>query len=41
MKVRAKKRGVTIPDEPASMGNGMGPGNGMGQGGGMGGGRNR
>lgn len=40
MKVRAKERGVSIPDEPpvrgGGMGSGMGPGGGMG--GGMGGG---
>lgn len=42
MKLRAKERGVSIPDEPpaAGMGKGMGPGGGgMGPGGGMGGGR--
>jgi hypothetical protein len=36
MKVRAKERGVTIPDEPPARGGGMGPGSGMGPGGGMG-----
>jgi hypothetical protein len=36
MKVRAKERGVTIPDEPPVRGGGMGPGSGMGPGGGMG-----
>ena len=47
MEVRAKERGVTLPDEPPARGGGMGPG-GMGPGGGMGtggmgpgGGRNR
>jgi septal ring factor EnvC (AmiA/AmiB activator) len=42
MKLRAKERGVTIPDEPpaAGMGKGMGTGGGgMAPGGGMGGGR--
>jgi uncharacterized membrane protein YgcG len=35
MKVRAKTRGVTLPDEPPAQGGGMGPGGGgMGQGGG-------
>jgi len=35
MKVRAKERGVTLPDQPpAGRGPGMGPGNGMGPGGG-------
>ena len=39
MKVRAKERGVTLPDMPPAMGGGMGPGGGgMGPGGGMGGG---
>lgn len=42
MKVRAKERGVSIPDEPpvrgGGMGSGMGGGGGMGPGGGMGGG---
>jgi len=45
MKVRAKERGVTLPDEPPARGGGMGPGGsmgpgggGMGPGGGMGGG---
>lgn len=32
MKVRAKERGVTIPDEPPARGSGMGPGSGMGGG---------
>lgn len=49
MKLRAKERGVTLPDDPpaqgAGMGRGMGPGGGgmggMGPGGGMGGGRGR
>lgn len=44
MKVRAKERGVTLPDEPPANrgpgkgpgGGGMGPGSGMGPGGGMG-----
>lgn len=43
MKIRAAKRGITLPDEPPErgMGRGMGPGGGMGPGpgGGMGGGR--
>ena len=41
MMVRAKERGVTIPDEPPAMGGGMGAGGGMGggTGGGMGGGK--
>jgi hypothetical protein len=34
MKIRAKERGVTLPDEPPAMGGGMGFGGGMG--GGMG-----
>jgi hypothetical protein len=34
MKLRAKERGVTLPDEPPARGGGMGPG-GMGPGGGM------
>ncbi|HCU54656.1 MAG TPA: hypothetical protein DIC36_10410 [Gammaproteobacteria bacterium] len=39
MQIRAKERGVTIPDEPpAGHGPGMGMGGGMGPGGGMGGG---
>jgi hypothetical protein len=39
MKVRAKERGVTLPDVPPARGGGMGPGGGgMGPGGGMGGG---
>ena len=50
MKLRAKERGVALPDEPPAqgggMGRGMGPGGGMGGmgpggGAGMGGGRNR
>jgi len=36
MKVRAKEKGVTIPDEPPERGRGMGPRDGMGPGGGMG-----
>lgn len=37
MKVRAKERGVTLPDEPPAGGGGMGPGGGgMGPGGGRG-----
>ena len=38
MVVRAKERGVTLPDVPPAMGGGMGPGGGggMGPGGGMG-----
>jgi hypothetical protein len=38
MQVRAKQRGVTLPDEPPAhgMGGGMGPGGGAGMGGGMG-----
>jgi hypothetical protein len=40
MQVRAKERGVTIPDNPPPMGSGMmGPGGGMGPAGGMGGGK--
>ena len=35
MQIRAKERGVTLPDEPPAMGGGMGPGGG-GMGGGMG-----
>lgn len=40
MQIRAKQRGVTLPDEPpaAGMGGGMGPGGGMGGGMGPGGG---
>jgi arginine/ornithine N-succinyltransferase beta subunit len=34
MKVRAKERGVTLPDTPPARGGGMGPGGGMGKGGG-------
>lgn len=42
MKIRAKERGVTLPDEPPARGGMMGPGSGMGGGGGMGaGGGNR
>jgi hypothetical protein len=48
MKLRAKERGVALPDDPPTqgggMGRGMGPGGGMGgmgPGGGMGGGRGR
>lgn len=48
MRVRAKERGVNLPDEPPAhgghmgSGGGMGPGGGMGSGGGgMGGGRGR
>jgi len=52
MKLRAKERGVSLPDEMPEgrgmgkgmgkgMGNGMGPGDGSGMGGGMGGGKNR
>lgn len=43
MKLRAKERGVTLPDDPPAQGGGMGPGNGPGRGGGagMGGGRGR
>jgi len=33
MKVRAKERGVTLPDEPPARGGGMSPGGGMGPGG--------
>ncbi len=36
MKMRAKEKGVTIPDEPPERGKGMGPRDGMGPGGGMG-----
>ena len=36
MRERARARGVTLPDEPASRTGGMGPGYGMGRGGGMG-----
>ncbi|MCR4300998.1 MAG: hypothetical protein NUV51_05255 [Sulfuricaulis sp.] len=39
MKVRAKEKGVTLPDEPPARGREMGPGQGMGMGpsgGGMG-----
>ena len=36
MKVRAKERGMTLPDEPPARGGMMGPGGGMGSGGGMG-----
>jgi hypothetical protein len=32
MKVRAKEKGVTLPDEPPARGRGMGPGKGMGPG---------
>jgi hypothetical protein len=44
MQVRAKERGVTLPDQPPTKGGGMGPGGmgsggGMGPGGGMGGGK--
>jgi len=35
MRVRAKERGVTIPDEPPARGGAMSPGGGMGPGGGM------
>ncbi|GAO34984.1 hypothetical protein SCT_0364 [Sulfuricella sp. T08] len=38
MKVRAKERGVTLPDMPPAMGGGMGPGGGIGGGMGPGGG---
>ena len=40
MQMRAKERGVTLPDYPPARGSGMGPGGmgGMGPGGGMGGG---
>jgi hypothetical protein len=38
MQVRAKERGVTLPDKPPATGGGMGPAGGMGPGGGMGGG---
>lgn len=36
MQIRAKERGVTLPDEPPARGGGMGPGAGGGMGGGMG-----
>jgi hypothetical protein len=36
MKMRAKEKGVTIPDQPPERGMGMGPRDGMGPGGGMG-----
>ncbi|HEY4696729.1 MAG TPA: hypothetical protein VIH29_01800 [Gallionella sp.] len=36
MMVRAKERGVTLPDDPPARGSGMGPGGGMAPGGGMG-----
>jgi len=38
MKLRAKEKGVTLPDEPPARGRGMGPGKGMGPGMGPGGG---
>jgi hypothetical protein len=38
MKVRAREKGVTLPDEPPARGRGMGPGKGMGPGMGPGGG---
>jgi hypothetical protein len=38
MKIRAKEKGVTLPDEPPARGRGMGPGKGMGPGMGPGGG---
>ena len=42
MQLRAKEKGVTLPDMPPAQGGGMGPGGGMGGGmGGMGPGRNR
>lgn len=41
MKVRAKERGVTLPDEPPASGGGMGPGGRMPPGGGAGMGRGR
>ena len=43
MKLRAKEKGVTLPDEPPAqgMGAGKGMGQGMGQGQGMGAGKNR
>lgn len=45
MQLRAKERGVTLPDTPPAQGRGMrqgmGAGGGMGSGGGMGGGRGR
>lgn len=34
MNIRAKEKGVTLPDEPPARGRGMGPGKGMGPGGG-------
>jgi hypothetical protein len=37
MKIRAKEKGVTLPDEPPARGRGMGPGKGMGPGMGPGG----
>lgn len=36
MMVRAKERGVTLPDDPPARGSGMGPGGAMSPGGGMG-----
>jgi hypothetical protein len=36
MMVRAKERGVTLPDDPPARGGGMGPGGAMAPGGGMG-----
>ena len=36
MMVRAKERGVTLPDDPPARGSGMGPGGAMAPGGGMG-----
>ena len=36
MMVRAKERGVTLPDDPPAKGGGMGPGGAMAPGGGMG-----
>ena len=36
MKIRAREKGVILPDEPPEHGKGMGPRNGMGPGGGMG-----
>lgn len=36
MMVRAKERGVTLPDDPPARGGGMGPGGAMSPGGGMG-----
>ncbi|MBS1139008.1 MAG: hypothetical protein H6R13_461 [Proteobacteria bacterium] len=45
MQLRAKERGLTLPDTPPAQGGGMrqgmGAGGGMGSGGGMGGGRGR